>query len=97
MKLKIRVFKIKGKCPVYKEDDAFFILEGYKLKTDKLLCMHSLSSIMPYYVALSRGINPKELGLSDKDGKVAYIQCLDPCEYTGGGTVIFEILLEDKE
>jgi hypothetical protein len=37
-----------------------------------------------------RGVDPKELGLS-KDGKKAYIQCLDPCEFTGGGTVVFEM------
>jgi uncharacterized repeat protein (TIGR04076 family) len=45
---------------------------------------------MPYYVALYRGVDPKELGLS-KDGRKAYVQCLDPCDYTGGGTVTFEI------
>jgi uncharacterized repeat protein (TIGR04076 family) len=45
---------------------------------------------MPYYVALYRGIDPRKLGLS-KDGKKAYVQCLDACNYTGGGTVIFEI------
>ena len=52
--------------------------------------MHSLSSIMPYYVALYRGVDSRKLGLS-KDGKKAYVQCLDPCDYTGGGTVTFEI------
>jgi len=46
---------------------------------------------MPYYVALSKEIPPKILGLSGtKEGR-AYVQCLDPCEITGGGTVIFEI------
>ncbi len=32
------------------------------------------------------------LGLT-KEGNKAYLQCLDPCEITGGGTVIFEIEL----
>jgi len=88
-KLIIKVKKIKGTCPVYTQGDEFVIDEGYKLKTDKPLCMHSLSSIMPYYTALSRGITPDKLGLGKKNK--AYVQCLDPCRYTGGGTVVFEI------
>jgi len=88
--LKIEVKEIKGHCPVYKVGDAFYILDGYKLKTSQPICMHSLASLMPYYVVLSRGFVPtKELGL--EKGDVAYVQCLDPCEYTGGGTVAFEI------
>lgn len=94
--LKIEIFEIKGNCPLYKKEDEFYILDGYKLQTTSLICMHSLSSIMPYYVALSRGISPKELGLSTS-GNGAYLQCLDPCDYTGGGTVIFKITKIDKE
>ncbi len=89
--LLIKVKEIKGFCPVYKEGDSFIILEGYKLKTEKAICMHSLTAIMPYYVALSRGILSKELGLAKEDENIAYVQCLDPCHYTSGGTVIFEI------
>jgi uncharacterized repeat protein (TIGR04076 family) len=48
---------------------------------------------MPYYNALFRGIDPQDLGLSNDRNK-AYVQCLDPCDYTGGGTVIFEIVRE---
>jgi len=94
--LSVEVIDIKGSCPIYKKGDTFYILDGYKLKTSGLLCLHSLSSIMPYYVALSKGISPKDLGLSKTDG-VAYVQCLDPCEYTGGGTVIFKITFIDKD
>lgn len=40
---------------------------------------------------------PVELGLT-KDGKYAYIQCLDPDEpYTEGGTVIFKCYIEESE
>jgi uncharacterized repeat protein (TIGR04076 family) len=53
--------------------------------------MHSLTSILPYYVALSKGVTAKELGLSRGQSEEAYVQCLDPCEITGGGTVLFEI------
>ncbi len=92
-KLTIKVKEIRGICPVYKSGEKIVIDEGYKLnmkETDNI-CMHSLGSILPYYVALSRGINPTELGLARK-GKKAYVQCLDPCEYTGGGTVVFEVI-----
>jgi len=33
------------------------------------------------------------LGLA-KEGNKAYLQCLDPCELTGGGAVIFEVELK---
>ncbi|MCK4353591.1 TIGR04076 family protein [candidate division WOR-3 bacterium] len=90
MKLKIKVKEITGNCPVYKIGDEFFIEDGYKLNSEIKLCMHSLSSIMPYYIPLSHNISPKKLGLSQNKTS-AYIQCLDPCKYTNGGTVIFEI------
>ena len=54
--LKITVHDIKGVCPIYHVGDTFWIKNGYKLDRAGVLCMHSLSSIMPYYVALSRGI-----------------------------------------
>ena len=94
--LVIRVVEVKGLCPIYKVGDAFHLIDGFKLVAERPLCMHSLSSLMPYYVALSRGISPTELGLAQK-GKVAYVQCLDPCEYTGSGTVIFEIKKREKK
>ena len=91
-KLIITVKEIKHKCPVYQVGDKIVLDEGYRinLKETNNVCMHSLASIMPYYIALFREVDPVTLGLA-RDGKKAYIQCLDPCEYTGGGTVIFEI------
>jgi len=89
--LRVKVKEIKGNCPVYKKGDSFSILDGYKLKADKPICMHSLASLMPYYVGLSKGISSEELGLGKEKARV---QCLDPCSYTGGGTVIFEIGVE---
>jgi len=93
MKLIIKIKEIRGNCPVYKEGDKIVLEEGYKLSTkdsSSYICMHSLASLMPYYVALSRGVDPKSLGLA-KEGKKAYIQCLDPRDYTNGGTVIMEV------
>ena len=88
--LKITVFNIKGHCPVYDQDSEFYIRSGFKLDTEIELCMHSISSLMPYYIPLARGIKASELGISNKEGN-GVVQCLDPCEYTNGGTVTFEI------
>ena len=98
MDLIARVREIKGTCPVYRPGDSIVIRDGYVLDTSKSahVCMHSLASLMPYYVALSRGIAPETLGLSGPKEGVAYLQCLDPCELTGGGTVVFEISIEDR-
>jgi uncharacterized repeat protein (TIGR04076 family) len=93
MDLIVRVKEIKGTCPVYRVGDSIVIRQGYILdtKNSSPVCMHSLASLMPYYVALSKGIPPQALGLSGTKEGSAYLQCLDPCEITGGGTVIFEI------
>ena len=88
--LKITVYDIKGYCPVYDQNSEFYIRSGFKLDTDIELCVHSISSLMPYYIPLARGIKAGELGISNKEGN-GVVQCLDPCEYTNGGTVTFEI------
>ncbi len=86
----VRVEQINGHCPVYRVGDSFRVVDGFKLTCTAPVCLHSLASLMPYYVALSRGVSPVELGLA-REGEVAYLQCLDPCQLTGGGTVIFEV------
>ena len=88
--LVIEVVDIQGHCPVYQLGDQFHIKEGYKLVAGQAVCMHALQSLCPYYVPLSRGIAPADLGLAGADG-AAYVQCLDPQRYTGGGTVTFRI------
>ena len=89
MDLVITVKAVKGHCPVYRVGDHMVLREGYQLVLEpgKAVCMHSLASVMPYYNALSRGVDPTDLGLADAEGR-ACVQCLDPCEETGGGTVI---------
>lgn len=101
MKLIAKVVQIKGNCPVYKQGNKIVIDDGYILNMEEtdVICMHSLTSLMPYYIPLSHGITPETLGLS-KEGIKAYLQCLDPCTYTGGGTVTFQLSLlsdEDKQ
>jgi uncharacterized repeat protein (TIGR04076 family) len=93
--LVIEVVEIKEKCPVHRVGDKI-VINGPKidLKRTDAICIHALSSILHYVVALREGVDLKKLGLS-KDGKYAYIQCLDPGEpYTDGGTVIFKCYLE---
>jgi uncharacterized repeat protein (TIGR04076 family) len=93
MKLIIKVVDIRGKCPVYEIGNKITLTEGYILdpfESDRV-CMHSLASILPYYVALAKGVKARELGLAREESEEAYVQCLDPCEITGGGTVRFEI------
>jgi uncharacterized repeat protein (TIGR04076 family) len=96
MDLVVTVKEIKGTCPVYRLSDTIVIRKGYVLDTTRssATCMHSLASLMPYYVALSRGIHPKDLGLSGTNPDCAYVQCLDPCEITGGGAVVFEVSIK---
>jgi len=95
MNLVIKVKEIKGTCPVYSMGDTIILRNGYILETKRSspVCMHSLASLMPYYVALSKGVPPHNIGLSGPEKGRAYIQCLDPHEVTGGGTVLFEISL----
>jgi uncharacterized repeat protein (TIGR04076 family) len=89
--LEIRVCEIRGKCPVHKVGDRM-VIDGASIvlnKTDAL-CVHALSTLLHYVVALEEGADPIKLGLS-KDKEHAYMQCVDPgTPYTEGGTVIFE-------
>jgi uncharacterized repeat protein (TIGR04076 family) len=93
--LLIEIVEVEGHCPVYEVGDIFRIEEGYQLVSDKPVCMHALQSISPYYVALSRGVQPADLGLSGPRQGATYVQCLDPVAYTDGGTVTFEITVKE--
>ena len=100
MKLVITVEKIKGHCPAYKVGDKIVLDNGFQfnLQETTAACMHSLASILPYHIAISNGVPPNRMGLAHKDrndGK-AYVQCLDPCDETGGGTVLFSIARDDS-
>jgi len=93
MQLLIKVIDIKGKCPVYTKGSRIILQQGYILDPEESgkVCMHSLASIMPYYVAMAKGVRAVDLGLAINGSNEAYVQCLDPCDLTGGGTVRFEI------
>jgi uncharacterized repeat protein (TIGR04076 family) len=91
MDLVITIKEIKGHCPTYKAGDSFTLKAGYQLVSDIPVCMHGLAALIPYYNAL-RVSEPAQWGLDGKEDKTkTYIHCPDPCEYTAGGTVVFEI------
>jgi uncharacterized repeat protein (TIGR04076 family) len=98
--LEIKVVEVRGHCPVHMVGDKIVIADPQIVlqKTDAL-CTHALSSLLHYVVALERGADPVELGLSKPENKEeAYIQCADPGEpYTHGGTVIFRIRKVDDK
>jgi len=92
--LEIEVIEVRGKCPVHKVGDRI-VIDGPRIVLDKTdaLCIHALSVILHYAVALDEGVSPLKLGLTKEDDKEnAYVQCVDPWKpYTDGGTVIFRI------
>jgi len=91
MDIIVKVKEVKGNCPTFKVGDSFVLKAGYQLVSEGPVCMHALSSIMPFYNALTVS-PPCVLGLDGKKDKdKAYVQCPDPVEHTGGGTVVFEI------
>ncbi|WP_297437318.1 TIGR04076 family protein [Thermococcus sp.] len=96
-RIEVTVKEIRGKCPVFKPGDRITV-EGpsVRLEETDAICTHAFASLLPYIVALRKGIKPRELGLGR--GEKAYIQCLDPgLPYTDGGTVIFEITVVRDE
>jgi len=92
--LEIEVVEIRGKCPVHKVGDKI-VIDGASIVLDRTdaLCIHALSVILHYAVALDEGADPVKLGLTKPDDREnAYVQCVDPWRpYTEGGTVIFRI------
>jgi uncharacterized repeat protein (TIGR04076 family) len=91
MDLVVTVKDIKGRCPAHRVGDSFTLKACYQLVSDIPVCMHGLAALMPWYNAL-RVSAPADWGLDGKRDKTkAYVQCPDACQYTDGGTVIYEI------
>ncbi len=87
-KLEIKVVEIRGKCPVFKLGGDRIVIEGPRINLEETdaVCTHAFASLLPYIVALRKGIKPNEIGLG-RGGEKAYVQCLDPGPpYTDGGT-----------
>jgi len=94
----IKVCKVEGRCPVYKGGERI-IIDGPEIdlkRTDRL-CIHALSSLLRYAVAIQEGVDPNILGLA-KEGNKAYIACVDPGPpFTDGGRAIFEVSKVDLQ
>jgi len=90
----VEICEIRGKCPVHKVGDKI-VIDGPRILVNKTdaLCIHALSTIVHYALALEHGADPIKLGLTTpEDPENAYIQCVDPWKpYTDGGTVIFKM------
>jgi len=81
--LLVKVVKIKGRCPVFKEGEEFELKKGFLISGK--ICLHALASMLTVLQALARGDSGKRIGLSKEHGK-AIVQCPDPFN-----TVTFEI------
>jgi len=92
--LEVEVVEVRGRCPVHRVGDKI-VVDGPRIVLDRTdaLCIHALSVILHYAVALDEGVDPVRLGLTKPDDREnAYVQCVDPWKpYTEGGTVIFRI------
>ena len=97
--LKIEIIEVKGHCPTYRVGDHFLIKGGYQIFSNIPICLHGLLGLSPYYIPLSRGISPYDLGLSHQDADqlspTAYLQCQDPAHITGGSSVVYRISILD--
>ncbi len=82
---------MRGRCPVYRGGERILIRgPEIDMKNTDRVCIHALSSILHFAVALREGVDPSRLGLC-RAGDSAFLQCLDPGPpLTPGGTVIFE-------
>ena len=98
--LEIEVCEIRGECPVHKVGDKM-VIEGPRmvLEESDAVCVHALSTLLHYVVALDEGADPVKLGLAKPGEKGwSYMQCVDPGEpYTDGGTVIFRCRRIEQE
>ena len=91
----IEVVKVQGFCPVHRLGDCFAIRKGHQLSADQPVCMRAIQAISPYYVPLSRGLHPIELGLAGPQG-AAFLQCSDPNCSSTGCSVTFRITNDEQ-
>jgi len=97
-RLIVTAMEIQGRCPVFKVGDKM-VVDSPRIVVDETdnVCIHALGCILSMIVPLSHGISFKVLGLSTENGHKGFFRCLDPgTPYTNGGTVLFEILREEK-
>ena len=86
--LMIEIVEIQGHCAVYRVGSRFTYRKGTNSsRIGRFVCTLWVRYVRTH-VPLSRGIAPADLVLAGSDG-AAYVECLDPQHYAGGGTVKF--------
>ena len=96
-RIRIRVHKIKGTCPVFKKNDQM-VFDGPELVKDETdtYCVWASTAFLPYLLAVRYGIPANDIGLSNVKDRY-FVQCLDPGPpLTSGGSVIFEMVRENE-
>ncbi|MFO7966932.1 MAG: TIGR04076 family protein [Archaeoglobaceae archaeon] len=92
----VTVKEVEGNCPIHTERDSYLIEEdGQSLRVLKgeKLCIYALSSMLPFFSALSRELESNDWMASESQSHV--LQCPDPGPQKGGvATVYFEVKRE---
>lgn len=69
--VEIEVFDVRGRCPVYSVGDKIVVDDPeIVLEETDALCTHALPSLLHHVVALERGADPVELGLSKTEERI---------------------------
>lgn len=95
-KLEVIAKEIYPICPIYEKGDKMTIVEpGIIVKETNAICLPFLANLIPFFRALSRGVDPKTMGLKTEGDRI-FIECHDaggkyPDYPSDGGTVVFEI------
>ncbi len=91
MKVRVKVVKVDGYCPVFSEGDEFEFEDFFVKKGQKCdICIHALVAISHFLWALAHEHSPEEIGIGE--GRIGHLRCPDPGPpITKGGSVLFEL------
>ena len=95
-RVKARVARITGTCPVYKVGDEI-IIDKFFIDTQKSknVCIHAFGALLSLLSAYLHGASAVDLGIGKEENK-GFLQCPDPGPpETCGGTVLFELIREE--
>ena len=94
-RVKARVVKVAGECPIYKEGDEI-VIDWFYINTrkSKNVCIHAFGALLSLLSAFLHGSSAIDLGIGKEENK-GYLQCPDPGKpWTCGGTVLFQLRRE---
>ena len=95
-RLRVRVVEVRGYCAAgYKPGDTF-VIDGFVVRGGVPVCIHALSAMMTLASPMLKGVPAEKLGIGE--GRKGYVQCPDPGPpYTDGGSVVFELEVEEQD